>query len=63
MSDGQYEYDDVDATIVEAEIVEDQAPYDLGYEAGVREFKLAVLDALDDGSECSLWAIDVVRSL
>lgn len=56
-------YEEVDAPIVEAELVEDKTPFDEGYEAGVRDMKAAAMDALDDGSECSLWALDVVGSL
>lgn len=56
-------YEEVDAPIVEAELVEDKTPFAEGYEAGVRDMKAAVMDALDDGSECSLWALDVVGSL
>lgn len=57
------EYEAVDATIVDAELVEDENPYDVGYETGLRDMKLAIMDALDDGSECSLWALDVIGSL
>jgi hypothetical protein len=57
------EYEAVDATIVDAELVEDENPYDIGYETGLRDMKLAIMDALDDGSECSLWALDVIGSL
>ena len=57
------EYEEVDALIVDAELVEEGNPYDVGYETGGTDMKLAIIDALDDGSECSLWAIDVIRSL
>jgi hypothetical protein len=57
------EYEAVDATIVDAELVEEDNPYDIGYETGLRDMKLAIMDALDDGSECSLWALDVIGSL
>lgn len=57
------EYEALDATIVDAELVEDENPYDIGYETGLRDMKLAIMDALDDGSECSLWALDVIGSL
>lgn len=57
------EYEEVDAIIVDAELIEEGNPYDVGYEVGAKDMKLAIMDALDDGSECSLWAIDVVRSL
>jgi len=46
--------------ILDATIVEDEAKT---YEDGLRDMKLAVMNALDDGSECSLWALDVVGSL
>lgn len=61
MTEGEYE--EVDAPIVEAEIVEEEKPFNEGYEAGLRDMKMAVMKALDDGSECSLWALDVVGSL
>lgn len=57
------EYEALDATIVDAELVEEGNPYDIGYETGLRDMKLAIMDALDDGSECSLWALDVIGSL
>lgn len=57
------EYEALDATIVDAELVEEDNPYDIGYETGLRDMKLAIMDALDDGSECSLWALDVIGSL
>lgn len=56
-------YEEVDATIVDAELIEEGNPYDVGYEVGGTDMKLAIIDALDDGSDCSLWAIDVIRSL
>lgn len=57
------EYEALDATIVDAELVEEGNPYDIGYETGLKDMKLAIMDALDDGSECSLWALDVIGSL
>lgn len=57
------EYEALDATIVDAELVEEDNPYDIGYETGLRDMKLAIMDALDDGSECSFWALDVIGSL
>ena len=57
------EYEEVDAPIVEAELVEEKAPFYQGYDAGLRDMKMAIMEALDDGSECSLWALDVVGSL
>jgi hypothetical protein len=57
------EYEALDATIVDAELVEEDNPYDIGYETGLKDMKLAIMDALDDGSECSLWALDVIGSL
>lgn len=47
----------------EAELLPDDDPFELGYKAGIRDAKERILKALDDGSECSLWAIDVIGSL
>ena len=48
---------------VEAELLPDEDPFELGYRMGALDARKRIMEALDDGSECSAWALDVVGSL
>ena len=50
----------IDAPI-DAELLPDEDPFELGYKQGLADARKKILAMLDDGTECGTWAVDVIE--
>jgi len=46
---------------MEAEILPDEDPFELGYQEGAAEMKQQIMELLDTGSACGEWALDMIE--